>query len=80
VVDEGPLAVDLDHGQPFAVARLELRVTRDVDLDELEAELVTGGEKGLTRPVAEVATGRVKERYAWTMDTARASWSPRRRA
>ena len=39
VVREDPLAVDLDHGQPLAVARLELRLTGDVDLLELEALL-----------------------------------------
>ena len=31
VVDERPLAVDLDHRQPLAVARLETRVAGDVD-------------------------------------------------
>jgi hypothetical protein len=39
VIDEGPLAADLDHRQPLAVARLELRVARDVDLLELERVL-----------------------------------------
>jgi hypothetical protein len=39
VVDESPLAVDLDHGQPFAVPRLELRISADVDLLEVEGDL-----------------------------------------
>ena len=39
VVGEGPLAVDLDHGQPLAVARLQLGVAADVDLDEVEPPL-----------------------------------------
>jgi hypothetical protein len=39
VVDERSLAVDLHHGQPFAVARLERRVPVDRDLLVLELEL-----------------------------------------
>jgi hypothetical protein len=39
VVDEGALAVDLDHRQPLAVARFQLGVVRDVDLRIGEAEL-----------------------------------------
>jgi hypothetical protein len=39
VVDEGALAVDLDHGQPLAIAGLQLGVARDVDLRIGEAEL-----------------------------------------
>jgi hypothetical protein len=35
-VGECPLAVDLDDRQPLAVASLQLRVARDVDLVELE--------------------------------------------
>jgi hypothetical protein len=33
-VDERPLAVDLDHGEPLPIAGLELRVAADVDLVE----------------------------------------------
>jgi hypothetical protein len=40
VVDEGPLAVDLDDRQPLAVAGLEFRVAADVDLFELELVLL----------------------------------------
>jgi hypothetical protein len=39
VVDEGPLAVDLDDRKPLAVASLELRVAVDPDLLQLEREL-----------------------------------------
>src|SRR6476469_3314453 len=39
VVDEGPLAVDLDHRQPFAVSLLELRHAADVHLREFELVL-----------------------------------------
>ena len=39
VVGEGPLAVDLDDGQPLAVARLQLGVAADVDLDQVERPL-----------------------------------------
>jgi hypothetical protein len=41
-VRERALAVDLDDGQPLAVARFQLRVAADVDLLELEAELLSG--------------------------------------
>jgi hypothetical protein len=40
VVDESPLAVDLDDRQPLAVAGLELRVAADIDLFELELVLL----------------------------------------
>jgi hypothetical protein len=33
-VDECPLAADLDHGEPFPILGLELRVAADVDLVE----------------------------------------------
>ncbi len=59
VVDERALPVHLDHGQPFAVARLELRVASDVDLLELEGELVADGPDDGTRALAEVAPGGV---------------------
>jgi hypothetical protein len=61
VVDEGALAVDLDHRQPLAVPSLELRVTGDVDLDELEAELVTQAPEHLLCALAQMAPGRVVE-------------------
>ena len=66
VVREGANAVDLDHGKPFAVARLELGIAADVDLLELEAQLLA--QRGHLRPraLAEVAALRVEdpdERY-----------------
>jgi hypothetical protein len=36
VVDEGPLAVDLDHREPLAVLGFELGVASDIDLLERE--------------------------------------------
>jgi hypothetical protein len=59
VVDEGALAIDLDDGQPLAVARLEFLVAADVDLLELETELVAQRRDRFLRPLAEVATVRV---------------------
>jgi hypothetical protein len=61
VVREDPLAVDLDHGQPLAVARLELGLTGDVDFLELEGLL--GAQLGQLRPRAltEMAVGGVVE-------------------
>jgi hypothetical protein len=38
-VRERALAVDLDNGQPFAVAGFQLRVAADVDLLEVELDL-----------------------------------------
>jgi hypothetical protein len=38
-VRERALAVDLDDGQPLAVARFQLRVAADVDLLELELDV-----------------------------------------
>ena len=58
-VDEGSLPVDLDHGQPFPVARLELRVAANVDLLQLETELVTHSGDRLPSPLAEMAADRV---------------------
>jgi hypothetical protein len=54
VIDEGSLAADLDHGKPFAVPRLQLRIAGDVDLRVLDALRVENG----ARPVAEMATPR----------------------
>ena len=62
VVGEHPLAVDLHHRQPLPVARLEVRVARDVDLHELEAELGPQLLELLPRALAEVAARRVVER------------------
>jgi len=59
VVDEGALAVDLDHRQPLAVAGLELGVAADVDLAELEAEVVACLGDDRAGPLAEVTALRV---------------------
>jgi hypothetical protein len=64
VVDESALAVDLDHRQPLAVARLERGVAGDVNLGELEAELVSQSADRRARAVAEVAVLRVVQRDA----------------
>ena len=40
VVDETPLAVDLDDRDPLPVRRLELGIAVDRNLPQLEAELV----------------------------------------
>jgi hypothetical protein len=61
VVDEGALAVDLDHGQPLAVPRLQLGVAADVDLSQLEAELVARLRDDRPGPLAEVTALRVVE-------------------
>jgi hypothetical protein len=57
VEDERPLAVDLDDGQPLAVARLEVGVTRDVDGLVGDAEPVELG----ARTLAQRAVRRVDE-------------------
>jgi hypothetical protein len=62
VVREDALAVDLDHGQPLAVAPFEVGIAGDVDLLQLEALFDT--QRGQLRPgaLAEVAVRRVVER------------------
>ena len=54
VVGEDALAVDLDDGDPLAVARLELGVAVDRDLLELEAELLVQSAHLPHGPLAEV--------------------------
>ncbi len=61
VVDEEPLAVELDDRQPLAIALLERRVAADLDLAEVEAELVPQLLELLLRPLAEVAAGGAEE-------------------
>jgi hypothetical protein len=60
-VCERPLPVDLDDRKPLAVARLQLRVTGDVHLLELERMLRPHGFHGTARRRAQVALGRVEE-------------------
>src|SRR4029079_10985863 len=55
VVHEGRLAVDLDHGQPFPVAGLEVGVAADVDLAQLELLLLPQLCERGPGPLAEVA-------------------------
>ena len=61
VVDERLLTPDRHHRNELAVAALEIVVTGDVDLGELEAELVLQLLERGSRPVTEVAPGRVVE-------------------
>jgi hypothetical protein len=63
-VRERALAVDLDDGQPLAVARLQLGVSADVDLLELEAELLSCRLDDAPRGRAEVAPRSRKQDYA----------------
>ena len=64
VVREGALAVDLDHGKPLAVARLEGGIPTDVDLDELERPLGPHLVEHRSSTLAEVAARRGVERDA----------------
>ena len=61
VVHERAVAVDLHDGEPLAVAGLQVRLARDVDLLELEPELVPRSRNRLASPLAEVAPRRVIE-------------------
>ena len=55
VVDEGALAVDFDHREPFTVPTLQLRDAGDVDLLELERHLLPDALDLAARPLAERA-------------------------
>jgi hypothetical protein len=86
-VDRQPLAVELEHGEPFAVTPLEVGIAGDLDLLDVEAELGAERLQVLARPLAEVAIARDVERERGQgrfgdgfRDTARGSRSPRRRA
>jgi hypothetical protein len=57
VVDESPLAADLDDRQPLSITRLELRPARDVDFAEADARLA----EHRPCPLAQVAALRVEE-------------------
>jgi len=59
VVGEGLPAADLDDGDQLAIGGLELLVTVDRDLPEVESELVVQGAHLRERPLAEVAAVRV---------------------
>jgi hypothetical protein len=58
VIDEAAPAVDLDHGDPFAIRGLELGVAVDRHLPQLEADLVARGRDDAARRLAEMATRR----------------------
>jgi hypothetical protein len=64
VVCERAFAVDLDDRKPLPVARLELGVAADVDLDELERPLGPHVVEHHPCPLAEVAARRGVERDA----------------
>ena len=57
VVGEDPLAVDLDHRKPLAVAHFEVRIAADVDLDEVERPPRTHLFEDRASALAEVAAG-----------------------
>jgi len=61
VVDETPPAVDLHHRDPLAVCRLELGITVDGDLAQLEAELVVCRGNDAPSRCAEVAARGAEE-------------------
>jgi hypothetical protein len=58
VIDETAPAVDLHHGDPLAVLRLELGIAVDRDLAQLEAELVLCLRDDAPGRLAEVAARR----------------------
>jgi len=62
VVREDALAVDLDHGQPLAVAPFEVGIAGDVDLLQLEALFAAQLDQLRACALAEVAVERVVER------------------
>ncbi len=66
VVDERPLAVDLDHRQPFSITRLQGLVSRDVHRVVFDAKTI----QLRTRTLAEAAPLPMEEREP--RDTARA--------
>ena len=55
MVDERPLAVDLDDRQPLAIPRLELGVAGDVDLVQIELDLAPNLCERALRTLAETA-------------------------
>ena len=71
MVDESPLAVDLDDRQPLAVAGLELRVAADVDLFELELVLLPKRCERALGTLAEVAA------FGVIQDDLRYGYNPR---
>jgi hypothetical protein len=68
VVRARALAVDLDDGEPFAIARLERGVAVDRDLFQLEAQLVAERPQLCERALAQRAAVRVEDRDARLTD------------
>ncbi len=60
-VDERALAVDLDHWQPLPVPRLEIGVSVDLDVLQLEGNVFPHALHDVERALAEVAAGRPVE-------------------
>ncbi len=56
VVDKGPLAVDLQHGEPLPVARLQSWIAVDLDLLELERDLLPNLGDDPSRALAQVTS------------------------
>jgi hypothetical protein len=69
VVDEGPLAVDLDDGQPLAIAGLELGVAGDVHLAKLELDVAPNLCERALGTLAEAAVVGVVNSDAGSTDT-----------
>jgi hypothetical protein len=84
VVHEGPLPVDLDHGEPFPVTSLKRRVPFDIDLLEVEGDLLANLVKHPQRSLAEVAALRTVKNDFPLLDrhgpklTFRALWCEKR--
>jgi hypothetical protein len=70
VVRADPLAVDLDHRDQLTVARLELSVAVDRNLDELEAKLLAQPSKLGLGPLAQMTPLRLVESDARPTDKA----------
>jgi hypothetical protein len=62
VIGTDALAVDLDHRDQLAVPGLELRIARDLDPIELEAELLAQRRELRLGALAQMAVGRPVER------------------
>ena len=61
VIGARTLTVDLDDGDQFSVAGLQLRVAVDLDLLEVKAQLGAKLSQLLLGPLAEMAAGRLVE-------------------
>jgi hypothetical protein len=59
VVGKRAATVDLDHGQPLAIARLKLGLAADIDLAQVELDLLLHREQDIARTLAQMAALRV---------------------